>query len=429
MSVRFPASHALLLVLTQVLSARADEPLTLASAQALALARSPVLVAAATDVTIRDAGVLQAGLLPNPEIDFEVENFGGDQTVANFGPTPQYTLGFSQTLLRGGKRLLRRSVARSERALSEADLAIVRLDLQATVAERFVELLRTQAREDLGRRYRGLAAEVRDVVQGRIDAGKASPVEALRAEVATSQSLTTLQRAERERDAAAQALAATWGGIPSVPTQVEGDLAALHEPQPFESLAARVDSVPDLARFTKEEERRRGTLRLARAERITDITASLGVRRLGGVDETTLVAGFSIPLPVADRNQGNIKAAEMNLTKLASEREAARLDLIRSLYSAHQEHQAAYLEATGLRDRIVPRAEQAFTATRDAYGLGKLSYLEVLDAQRTLLDTQGQYLDALAAHHKADIILHRLTGSSIEVLGVHVPQAVEGGRP
>lgn len=429
MPFRFVRCQTLLLLLAQALSAQADQPMTLAAAQALALAQSPILIAAATDVKIRDAGVLQSGLLPNPEVDFAVENFGGDETAANFGPTPQYTLGFSQTVLRGGKRSLRRAVAKSERALSEADLAVVRLDLQATVAERFVQLLRTQAREDLAHRYRGLATEVRDAVQGRIDAGKASPVEALRAEVATSQSLTTLQRAERERDAAAQALAATWGGNPPTPARAEGDLAALHPPQPFETLAARTGGVPDLARFAQEEARRRGTLRLARAERITDLTASLGVRRLGGVDETTLVAGISIPLPVSDRNQGNIKAAEMSLSKLASEREATRVDLVRSLYSAHQEHQAAYLEATGLRDRIVPRAEQAFTATRDAYKLGKLSYLEVLDAQRTLLDSQSQYLDALAAYHKADITLHRFTGTSVEVLGAHGSQEIEGGRP
>jgi cobalt-zinc-cadmium efflux system outer membrane protein len=247
--------------------------------------------------------------------------------------------------------------------------------------------------------------------------------------VAAGQSVTALQRAERERAAACQSLVAAWGGEPGTMLRTDGSLEELHPPRPVADLLARIDASPELARFAQEELRRRLALGLARAQRQTDLTATAAVRRLSTLGDTAVVVALSLPLPLSDRNQGGIRAAEHSLGKLEAEKEAARLEIVRALYATHQEHQAAFLEATGLRERIVPSAERAFEAIRGAYQLGKLGYLEVLDAQRTLLDTQSQYFDSLAAMHRADITLHRLTGSAVTELGAHGEPPTDGSEP
>ena len=66
-----------------------------------------------------------------------------------------------------------------------------------------------------------------------------------------------------------------------------------------------------------------------------------------------------------------------------------------------------------LREEVLPGAESAYTNTNKGYIAGKFSYLDVLDAQRTLVSARSQYLDSLIEYHQAGIQLERLAGIDI----------------
>ncbi|MBE3123883.1 MAG: TolC family protein, partial [Planctomycetes bacterium] len=85
-----------------------------------------------------------------------------------------------------------------------------------------------------------------------------------------------------------------------------------------------------------------------------------------------------------------------------------------NLAEAYQVLASSFAEATILRDEVLPAAEAAFTASSEGYRLGKFGYLDVLDAQRTFFETQGQYIEALAAYHRAAADVERLVGQSLE---------------
>ena len=155
------------------------------------------------------------------------------------------------------------------------------------------------------------------------------------------------------------------------------------------------------------------------------MTVGAGVRRFSDTNGTAMVLNLSVPLPVLDRNQGNIARAGADLTRTERVAELNRRALGAALTDAGQRLQTAWREADGLRRVVVPGAEQAFGFAREGYAAGKFSFLEVLDAQRTLLEARTQLNAALRDVHLRRAEADRLSG------GPAIPddQTSAGGRP
>jgi cobalt-zinc-cadmium efflux system outer membrane protein len=136
---------------------------------------------------------------------------------------------------------------------------------------------------------------------------------------------------------------------------------------------------------------------------------------LSGSEDTALVVGVSVPLPLWDRNGGAITEAEQRVAKLAAEARAARIRAVTDLATARVGLEASSEEAELLRTRVLPGTERAVDALRRGYESGRFAQIEVLDAERVRLEAREQYLHALVeAHHSAQQI-ERLTGVPLEV--------------
>ena len=75
-------------------------------------------------------------------------------------------------------------------------------------------------------------------------------------------------------------------------------------------------------------------------------------------------------------------------------------------------------EAVALRDIAIPPATEAFTVTRRAFEKGDLTFLDVLDAERTLVELRTQHLDALAAYHVTAAEIEGLVGQPLDQLTI-----------
>jgi cobalt-zinc-cadmium efflux system outer membrane protein len=118
--------------------------LTLRQALALARLRNPELASTAWEVRAGEARTLQAGLLPNPEVGVEVENFAGSGEFRGFDAA-ETTIALGQVIELGGKRLRRARVAALERDLAAWDYEATRLNVFTATAKAFVEVLGAQA--------------------------------------------------------------------------------------------------------------------------------------------------------------------------------------------------------------------------------------------------------------------------------------------
>ena len=325
----------------------------------------------------------------------------------------------SQLIELGAKRLKRTRLAAIERDLAAWDYETKRIDVFTDVAKAFVQVLATREQLALSEELFGLAERVFQAISDRVEAGAASPVEATRAGVALSTSRIELERSRRALLAARRRLAATWGSSRPAFDAVEGDLFALSPIPDLGALEERIGRNPDLARWLAEMEQRSAVLELELANRIPDVTVSAGHRRLNETNDHALVLGLSVPIPIFNRNQGAILEARYGLAKAREEQRAAEILARDTLAAAYQSLSTSFVEAIVLRDEVMPGARSAFDAINEGYRQGKFGYLEVLDAQRTLFEARGQYLEALATYHASIADVERLIGEGLETMEIN----------
>jgi cobalt-zinc-cadmium efflux system outer membrane protein len=172
---------------------------------------------------------------------------------------------------------------------------------------------------------------------------------------------------------------------------------------------------PDLARWTAEREKRAAVLAKEQTLARPDVTLKAGPRMEGRAEDATFVVGFSLPLPLHNRNQGNIAEARANLARLDEEKRGAEARAFAALNTAWQKLSGALQEITILEASVLPGAQDAEKQLTEGYSAGRFTQFEVLDARRTLNAARGQQVRALADYQKARAELDALTARPTEL--------------
>lgn len=392
-----------------------EEPagvLHLKDALGYALLGNPRLTAFSWDVRAHEARTLQASLPANPVVTFRSEDILGSGDFSGF-TNAETTISLGQLIELGGKRRKRHRVADLGEDVAGWDYEAERIDVFTSTAQDFAAVLAAQERLALEQDLVRLAEESLKLVDTEIGEGKIGPVEHTRAKVAVSAARVSLERTRAELLTARSNLAASWGSDQEEFFQVEGDLEGVREPPTLESLIARIDRNPDLARWMTEVERRRAVVESEKAERFPSVFVEGGFRRLSAVEESAMVVGIGLPIPLIDRNQGNILAAKYDLKKAEVEQRATRLHVLTRLAAADDRLRGAYVEVTSLRRDVLPAAETVYEQLLADFDAGRYPYDDLLDAQRVLFAARVQHLDALEAYHLAVADVERLIGGPL----------------
>jgi len=386
--------------------------LSLRQALSLAIMKNPELAIFSWEVRAKEALTLQAGLLPNPEVGVETENFGGSGAFQRFNAS-ESTIQLSQLIELAGKSSKRRRVAALERDLAGWDYETKRLDVLTNVTKSFIDVLTAQERLKVTEELVRLAEQVFTTVSERVKAGKVSPVEETKAKITLASNRIELERTKRVLKASRKNLAATWGSVSPAFKNVTGDFDVISPIPSDEEITYRISMNPDIARWAVEMKQRRAAVKLEEAMRIPDLTISSGVRRLNETNDNVFVLGVSIPIPIFNINQGGVLKARYRLAKVEEERRAARVRVHTALAETYQTLSAAFSEVTALKNDVLPGAQSAFEAASEGYRQGKFGFLDVLDAQRTLVKARSQYIEALNAYHKSVADVERLIGKRL----------------
>jgi cobalt-zinc-cadmium efflux system outer membrane protein len=158
-------------------------------------------------------------------------------------------------------------------------------------------------------------------------------------------------------------------------------------------------------------EREQAQVGLDRAQRIPDVTLIVGSKKDDEIGRSQTVVGLSVPLPLFNRNQGALQASLARADKAQAEFDAERLRLHQALADAHQRAQLTREQVRSMREEILPAAQRVFDAAVTGFEAGKFGFLDVLDAQRTLLQIRTQYIQALYERYRAVADLGRLAGT------------------
>ncbi|WP_408980741.1 MULTISPECIES: TolC family protein [Pseudomonas] len=398
-----PRKIALLsLLLAAIGSAQANAGLSLPEALAAAFAHNPELAAAGREVGVAEGERHQAGLLPNPELSWEAEDTRRD--------TRTTTVTLSQPFELGGKRGARVAVATIGQAIAQLELERQRNGLRADVVQAFHTALRAQTALELAQQSQALTERGLRVVQGRVTAGQASPVEATRAQVQLAQAQSEVGRAASQRSVAYQALARLTGSPLATFDHLQAAKLSPGAAPTAEALLDKVEQTAEWRLAAAQVERGEASLGSEKAQRIPDLTVSLGSQYSREDRERVNVVGLSMPLPLFDRNQGNVLVAARRADQARDLRNAVELRLRSETRSALSQWATAMQEVQAYDRTILPSAQQAVDTATRGFEMGKFAFLDVLDAQRTLIEARGLYLAALAAATDARAQLERVYG-------------------
>ncbi|KZT17467.1 cobalt-zinc-cadmium resistance protein [Acidovorax sp. GW101-3H11] len=389
----------------QSAAAAAAEPLSLAKAIELALEGNPEVAAAKRQWEATEGQVLQGRSRPNPELAYSLED------TRSKTRTQSWQLNLPVEL--GGKRAARTKAAEKTREQAQAQLAELQATVRANVAAAYFDVLTAQERLVLARDSAALAKSSTDTVSKRVAAGKVSPVEESKARVAEAGVRVELAQAASEQRNALSRLFALLGQIDAPYTVLEGKAEKLPSVPSLADLQPLISSAPGVVLARIEVDRRKALTALEQSKRVPDVTVSVGMQRSNETQRNVLLFGVSVPLPVFDRNQGNLLEALKLEDKARDELQAATVRLHSEVAQARERLSTITAEVQSLQQEVLPGAKSAYDAATIGFENGKFNFLEVLDAQRTYFTAKSQYLKALGEAHRAAADIDRLLGASM----------------
>lgn len=367
-----------------------------------AFSNNPELAAAQWDIGIAQGDLQQAGLMPNPQVSWEAED-----TRRNSRTT---TVLINQQIELGGKRGARVDVASRNQDAVGIELERKRNVLRADVIQAFSSASTAQQRVLLARQSLELAERGLRVAQGRIKSGKTSPVEGTRAEVQLSEVRLELRRAERDEASALQQLALVMGApLPVFLVVGDSSRSMPAVPDPL-LLLDRIDRTAELRLTALQIDQREASLELERAQRIPDLTVSVGSQYDALERERVNVVGLSMPIPLFNRNQGNVLAAARRTDQARDLRNASELRLRTEIQTTLDQWRTANTEVASFNQTILPAAQSAVDTATRGFEMGKFNFLDVLDAQRTLISARTQYIQAITEATNAWVRIERIFG-------------------
>ena len=389
----------------QSAAAAAAEPLSLAKAIELALEGNPEVAAAKRQWEATEGQVLQGRSRPNPELAYSLED------ARSKTRTQSWQLNLPLEL--GGKRAARTKAAEKSREQAQAQLAELQATVRANVAAAYFDVLTAQERLVLARDSAALAKSSTDTVSKRVAAGKVSPVEESKARVAEAGVRVELAQAASEQRNALSRLFALLGRIDAPYTVLEGKAENLPSVPSLADLQPLISSAPGVVLARIEVDRREALTALEQSKRVPDVTVSVGMQRSNETQRNVLLFGVSVPLPIFDRNQGNLLEALKLEDKARDELQAASVRLHSEVAQGQERLSTITAEVQSLQQDVLPGAKSAYDAATIGFENGKFNFLEVLDAQRTYFTAKSQYLKALGEAHRAAADIDRLLGASM----------------
>jgi cobalt-zinc-cadmium efflux system outer membrane protein len=386
-------------------SAELTEPpklLRLEVALGLAMGANPEISVALREQEATEGVRIQAGVRHNPYISSEIQDTRSD--------TQQITLQFNQEIELGNKRESRLALADILHTKATAELDALKATIHANTVNAFYEVLVAQERLALSKSSFEVANAAVNAATKRVNAGKSSPVEETKSNIAASSAKIELNQSNSQLNSARKRLSALWGNPFPVFEQAYGDVENIPLVPSFENLLALLENAPAIGIANLEVSARGGSTKLARSQSTPNITISAGIVHNNELGLNQALIGLSVPIPLFDRNQGNVQEAVSLQYKAQDELIALKTQLATKLAGEHERLSVARLSAISLREEILPGAQNAFEAANKGFNAGKFNFLDVLDAQRTLFQAKSQYIQVLLDAHQAIAEIESILG-------------------
>jgi cobalt-zinc-cadmium efflux system outer membrane protein len=386
-------------------------PLTLSDLEEVAFQNNPTLAVAAARMDAACGREVQAGLYPNPVIGYHGTELG------NLGTAGQQGAFISQRFVTAGKLRLDQAMAgmETDEALFQwhAQQQRVLSDLRV----RFYEALVAQRRVELTRNLAEIGDDLVRATRKLIETQLGTENDLLQAEIRADEAHILYDNACNQHNEAWRRLTAVIG-VPTMPmVPLAGDLEAGAPGLSWhDCYSAVLDRNPEMNAAQARLDRAAIAIRRARREPIPDVDVSVSVRHHNVSSDDVANVQVGIPIPIFDRNQGNVCSAEAEWVAASNEVMRIQLDLQDRLAVVFRRYADARQQVDRYAERMLPRAERSLKLVMDGYEQGQVPYLTLIESQQTHLQVNLSYLESLRTLRTASAIIEGqlLTGGLSE---------------
>ena len=364
--------------------------LRLEDLEQIALERNPTLVQAGMVVRAAQGGYLQAGLYPNPTIGY----LGGDMGLE--GTAGQQGAVFGQEVVTSGKLRLGSAVAGHGVQQARHGLEAQRHRVISDVRAGYYEVLLARKMIDVHQELLRISQEIAEAMEKALTLQEVSRADALQVRIEAERGRVGLEQVQNNHRIAWYRLATVLGQPDMPPAALTGSVDVdLPTPSREEVLLQLLARSPELAHARAGVERARCEVALQCAERVPNVEFEMWAKHDATTDEGLLDVGVGLPLPLFNRNQGNIVTAQAELIAAQREVERVELDLRNRFAVAFGEFVNARRQVDSYANTILPSGEESLRLIRLGLRDGEFGYLTLLTAQRTYFNDNLEYLDSL----------------------------------
>jgi cobalt-zinc-cadmium efflux system outer membrane protein len=366
--------------------------LRLADLEQIALNNNPALAEAWARVRAAEGRWLQAGLPPNTELGYS------GQQIGSRGLAEQDGVYMRQNLVRLRKLRLNRLVAAQEINVTRQQAQVQQQRLLTDVRLGFYEMLVAQRRVDLTRELVHINQGAVEIATSLFNAQEVGRPDVLRATIQLQSSQLGLRAAENQYRAAWSKLAAVLGTPDASPQRIAGSLEVEFGSISEEDAMAQIlEFSPELAAALAEVDRAEFAVQRQRVEPVPNLDVQGIVQHDNSTGSSNGALQVSFPIPWINRNQGGIRAAEAEV--VAAQRAVARtqLSLKRRLASVYQRYATARVKVAGYTgpEGILANVKASLEAVRENYEAVEISYIDLLNAQRTYAQQNLAYIETI----------------------------------
>ena len=374
------------------------------------LAQNLALRAELERIPVAEGQLRQAGLIPNPILSSTASS---DRVYANEGEGGQ-SLGIQQELETAGKRRYRSLTARGDLERVRHETETTQRDLIARTQKAYFTLVQAERDLNLARETSAILRRFVDLNAERVKVGEAPGVELNLAKIELARSQRNEQEFERLDREATVGLNLLMGRTPGSPIIPTSDFAAplLSLPPDQELIDYALQHRPEVLAADSNVEARTAALRLARAFRFPNVTLGAGYQKQNSIigasgppttgqpsqflrHDQQLAFQATLPLPLFNRNQGNIASADHERRSAEEAAQYLRNVVTNEIATALANYRSRVQTRALYEGSVLPQLQRNVEAIQEAYRLGNESIFAVIQVQRTFFDTRREYLQTL----------------------------------
>ena len=364
--------------------------LSLSDLEAIAFAHNPTLAQSAAEVRAASGRYIQSSMAPNPIAGYQGEDFGDRGSIGQQG------FFVNQEFVRRQKRRLARAVGSREVALAQQNAAIQQLKVLNDVRCEHFNVLIGERAQILAAQVHRLSQTKLDKTQRLYDAQFVPYHDVLQARIQSHAAHIAVGNSRNRYLAAWRRLASLLGTPALAPRPLKGDLHPDRMPLEWKKVVQQIYATsPQLKRSHVNVAWKQTLLAQAKAAVKPNLLAVAGMQQ--DTESNDLVGNLQLgmPLPLFNRNQGNIQEAYAELRKAELDIERTKLAIRSRLASTYEVYMNAWNEVNQYTQHILPDARAALDLVVRGYEQQQFDILTILDAERTYAKANLAYIKSL----------------------------------